>query len=57
MKTLKKNQEVIRVKNELVNSLLSQGYSYTNKKEWKDSVRDINKVDKPVKESKNAKSK
>lgn len=50
MKTLKKNDEIVRVADGKVNSYLSRGYNYCPKVEWKKNVRDVTRV-KPVDET------
>jgi len=42
MKTLKKRNSIIRVKENEVDAKLKEGYTYTTKKEWKENVRDAN---------------
>lgn len=44
MKTLKKNDEIVRVADGKVNYYLSRGYIYCPKVEWKKNVRDVAKV-------------
>jgi len=55
MKTLKKNDQIIRVKESEVNNYLSMGYSYTPKSIWKKNIRDINKDSKMDKKDKKSK--
>jgi hypothetical protein len=43
MKTMKRNDDVIRVSEEDVDKHLSMSYGYCQKKEWKTKVRDFNK--------------
>ncbi len=44
MKTVKKNDEILRVNNEIAEKLVNtNGYFYTPKKEWKLKIRDISK--------------
>ncbi|MFW6281287.1 MAG: hypothetical protein ACOC1O_00645 [bacterium] len=52
MKTMKKNDDIKRVKEEKVNDYKELGYEFCPKKEWKEKVRDVNvqKQKKKVKE-------
>ena len=43
MKTIRKNDEIIRVKDEQADAFLKKGYSFCSKKTWKTDVRDLNK--------------
>lgn len=53
MKTLKKNDNIIRVKDKEVDKYLKTGYNYTQKSVWKKEVRDIeNTKNKKQKKSK-----
>ena len=42
MKTIKRNGEIIRVKDEEVYEKVKNGWSFTKKSEWKKLVRDKN---------------
>ncbi len=42
MKTLKNGSEIVRVKDEEAYEKVKQGWSFTNKVEWKKLVRDKN---------------
>jgi hypothetical protein len=43
MKTMKKNNEIIRVSEEKTESYLNMGYNYCPKDEWKKNVRDVDR--------------
>ena len=43
MKTIKKNSKYRRVKDKEAEALVSLGWDYCPKEEWKKSVRDVNK--------------
>jgi hypothetical protein len=42
MKTIKKNSEIVRVKDEEAYEKVKQGWGFVNKTEWKKLVRDKN---------------
>ena len=48
MKTMKKNDTIIRVSEKDVSSKLTLGYNYTSKKDWKDNSRVAKKAAKVV---------
>ena len=48
MKTMKKNDTIIRVSEKNVSEKLSLGYTYTSKKDWKDNSRVAKKATKVV---------
>lgn len=43
MKTMKRGDEIVRVKESEVKSKLTQGFDYCKKSEWKEKVRDVKK--------------
>jgi hypothetical protein len=47
MKTMKKDQEVKRVEENMVNHFLQLGFEFCPKGEWKRKVRDVGKPPKP----------
>lgn len=50
MKTMKLNNNIVRVKEKDVDHHLDMGYKYTTKKDWKVNVRDFEKPKKEKKE-------
>lgn len=51
MKTMRKNDDIVRVKETDVTNFLSNGYNYCPKKVWKDNVRVIKNKKEEIKES------
>lgn len=46
MKTMKKNDEIVRVVDSKVDDFIKRGYSFCPKAEWKAKVRDISRKQK-----------
>jgi hypothetical protein len=44
MKTITKKDEILRVDEETAELKIKTGWNYTTKKNWKENVRDINKI-------------
>jgi hypothetical protein len=60
MKTMQLDDKVVRVKEELVEKKLADGWKFVPKSVWKEKVRDVEKVvedKKPTKTKKNKMSK
>lgn len=52
MKTLKKDNKIIRIKENKVDECLNVGYRFCPKSEWKKNVRDVSMKKKKKKEKK-----
>ncbi|MFA5585631.1 MAG: hypothetical protein WDA02_03680 [Saccharofermentanales bacterium] len=52
MKTLKRDNDIIRVKDNEVDKYLKSGYNYTQKSVWKKEVRDVNNTKRDKKDKK-----